>query len=397
MKQQLKSQKVLFVTHKYPPSIGGMQKQSFELIKNYQQIDSCSVISFNSKYPIWLFFVIVIPWITIRILSDPKITLIHGNDGLMGLFLTPFLLTRKKLFVTIHGLDIVYDIKPYQWWIRSLLSKFDGVIAVSKQTKDECLQRGLNNRKVIYVPNAVTPLRHAEKDKGFISKLSTRLSEDLSNRIIIASVGRAIPRKGFSWFAKEILPKLPQNVVYCVVGPGEKNEKLYTRMSRILPASLFKKYCQFNGISLDHFELKKLKSDPSLQKKLFLLGKLSQEDLDQLYLHADIFAMPNLKVKGDYEGFGLVAQEAVNAGALCIASDIDGIPSAIENNKTGLLIQSGQVETWSNTFLRFVNDPPLLRETQEKYQQAMKELDHSWSKMAKQYFDFFSLYQDSRD
>ena len=168
MKDTSNTQKVLFVTHKYPPSIGGMQKQSFELTENYKKIEDCEVIAFKSNYPIWMFFFLIIPRVFVCLLRKPEIKIIHGNDGLMGLFLTPFLLTRRKMFVTIHGLDIVYGISIYQWWIRNFLKRFDGVITVSKETRIECISRGLNPNKVHFIPNAVDSINSTKKEKGFM-------------------------------------------------------------------------------------------------------------------------------------------------------------------------------------------------------------------------------------
>ena len=248
MLQGKKSLKVLFVTHKHPPSIGGMQKQSYELVRNYRKIGDVSLICFNNRYPIWLFFVIVIPWVAFRLLRERDIDLIHGNDGLMGIFLTPFLLTKKKLFVTIHGLDIVYHVSAYQWWILKYLKKFNGIIAVSQQTAEECIARGISPEKVTYIPNAVDPPENSEVDQGFLQWMEKEYSLTLSDKIIITSVGRPIPRKGFSWFASKVLPQLPENVIYLIVGPKEQNEGFYNFLAKILPDSLFKKICQMNGI-----------------------------------------------------------------------------------------------------------------------------------------------------
>ena len=383
------SQKVLFVTHKHPPSIGGMQKQSYELVRNYQKIEDISLIHYTSSYPIWIFFIIVIPWVLLKILSDRKISIIHANDGLMGLFLTPFLLFRKKLFVTIHGLDIVYNISAYQWWIRNFLVRFDGIIAVSQQTADECLARGIHSKKVIYIPNAVDPPLQGEKDPEFIKWLEENYDFNLVDNIIISSVGRPIPRKGFSWFACNVLPSLPENAIYTIVGPKEGNEGFYSFLSKILSNSLFKKFCQFNGIGMDYFELKELIKDPRIGGKIRLLGKLSQHHLDQLYMHTDIFIMPNLKVVGDYEGFGLVAQEAVYNGALCVAANIDGIPSAIEHEKTGILLPSGNIEAWITTLSGLIGNKLKLKEKALAYQRNIRTNNYTWMDMTKKYHAYF--------
>ena len=39
---------VLFITHKYPPSIGGMQKQSYELIQGVSKNYKVNVIAYDN-------------------------------------------------------------------------------------------------------------------------------------------------------------------------------------------------------------------------------------------------------------------------------------------------------------------------------------------------------------
>jgi glycosyltransferase involved in cell wall biosynthesis len=50
-----------------------------------------------------------------------------------------------------------------------------------------------------------------------------------------------------------------------------------------------------------------------------LLGKVSDLDKKILYNTADVFVMPNIKVEGDIEGFGIVAIEASSVGLPVIA------------------------------------------------------------------------------
>lgn len=54
---------------------------------------------------------------------------------------------------------------------------------------------------------------------------------------------------------------------------------------------------------------------------------------------ASVFVMPNVPVKGDVEGFGLVALEAGCAGLPLVASDIEGIRDAIVQGENGALVR----------------------------------------------------------
>ena len=40
---------VLFITHKYPPSIGGMEKQSYELINGFAKIHKVHTLVYDNE------------------------------------------------------------------------------------------------------------------------------------------------------------------------------------------------------------------------------------------------------------------------------------------------------------------------------------------------------------
>ena len=377
--------KVLFVTHKHPPSLGGMQRQSFELVRNYEEIGNASLIAYRGQYPVWLFFVMVVPWVALKLLLERDIDVIHGNDGLMGLFLTPFLLSRRKLFITVHGVDVVIRSRLYQWWVRAWLRRFDGVIAVSYQTASACIERGISEAKVSCVLNACDCDWTDERQPAFASWLKDEHGLDLHNKLAIVSVGRPVPRKGLSWFASEVLPKLPDNAVYLLAGPEAETKISWRVLRALLPPAAFKSFCHAMGIGTDYIKLKEVSESLDVSGKLILMGALSRERLNQLFLHADIFAMPNLKVDGDFEGFGLVAQEAVYNGALCIAADVDGIPSAVRHDETGILLPSGLPKPWIDRISEFCSDPEGLRDLALSYQQGFRADDYSWADVALAY------------
>ena len=79
-------------------------------------------------------------------------------------------------------------------------------------------------------------------------------------------------------------------------------------------------------------ELKALAEALGIAEHVRFLGHVS--DIPSLLKEADIFLIPSL-----WEGFGLAAVEAMNAGLPVIASDVDGIKELIEGEKpTGILV-----------------------------------------------------------
>ena len=74
-------------------------------------------------------------------------------------------LTRNKIdipMVTInHGQDVKMPISIYQKFVPSVFEALDGVISVSRATREECIKRGMDPDKGIALPNGFD-LSHAE-------------------------------------------------------------------------------------------------------------------------------------------------------------------------------------------------------------------------------------------
>ena len=376
---------ILFVTHKYPPSTGGMQKQSYELITNVAKLRAVKRILFKGNYPKIFFFLSVSVRAFIYVLTNKHIKLVHANDGLMALFLTPLLaIKRVRLCATIHGLDVVFNVGAYQWWVRRFLSKFSFLIAVSEATKHACVERGVNAQKVFYIPNAVELPEKVDRDPTYLDWVRKTYAIDLQDSLIISSVGRPVPRKGFGWFAKEVLPNLPKTK-YVVVGTKIDSSWLISVLRSILPEKLFEKICIMLGVPLDNIRLAEI---AKTNKNLVLLGKIPSDKLTQTYLNSDIFVMPNRHVKGDFEGFGLVALEAGSLGAVCLAANVDGIPSAIKHGENGYLLESLNKAAWIQK-IEELNEKHALKEAKDHFRPYFEMKQTSWEMMSKAYLQLF--------
>jgi len=77
------------------------------------------------------------------------------------------------------------------------------------------------------------------------------------------------------------------------------------------------------------------------------LGSVPYNDLLQIFSLADLFVMPNIRVEGDEEGFGLVALESSMRGTYVLASGIEGITDAIIDGQNGSLLPSGDSQAWA--------------------------------------------------
>ena len=83
-----------------------------------------------------------------------------------------------------------------------------------------------------------------------------------------------------------------------------------------------------------------------------MLGRVSDEEKNCLYQISDLFVMPNISVKNDQEGFGIVLLEAGRYGLPIIASNIEGIRDAVFNQKTGHLIEEKDAQGFMDAIIK---------------------------------------------
>lgn len=83
-------------------------------------------------------------------------------------------------------------------------------------------------------------------------------------------------------------------------------------------------------------------------------GQRSADEVYRLYAIMDVVAVPSL-----FEGFGLVAAEAMAAGKPVVASDVDGLAEVVAAGETGLLVPPGDAESLAAALVRLLGDARL--------------------------------------
>ena len=383
---------ILFITHKYPPSVGGMEKQSYELIQGVSKNFKVHSIIYDNKSSL-IKFLLSIPFKVKKILKEnPNISLIHLNDGLMaGFSLKLKKITNIPIIATIHGLDIVFPSKWFQKIIVNKMKRFDGFIAVSQATGEELLKRGFEKDKVFVVRNGVdADMSHIHKEVGFRKELEKKLNIPLKDKKILVSVGRSVRRKGFSWFLNKVMHHLDENVIYLIIGPAHRHIHKIHFLFKLLPNNLAHKISLAFGLGMDEIEIREALKNKGLNNRAFYLGKLPFKEMIQILKHSDIFIMPNIRVTGDAEGFGLVALEAAICGTPVIASAIEGITCAIIDGKNGFLSPAEEEDMWIEKITKLLSDDDTLK----KFGESAKHYsitNYAWDKMIDGYISVFKI------
>lgn len=75
------------------------------------------------------------------------------------------------------------------------------------------------------------------------------------------------------------------------------------------------------------------------------------------YSACELFALPS-----DYEAFGIVLLEAMSCQKPCVASRVGGVPDVIDEGRTGLMVEYGDVDGLARAFTEILTDKPKARD-----------------------------------
>ena len=98
---------------------------------------------------------------------------------------------------------------------------------------------------------------------------------------------------------------------------------------------------------------------PDLPVRFF--GNIPDEELSDLYDGADIFAMTSINLEHSVEGFGLVYLEAAAHGLPVVAHEVGGVPEAVIDGVTGLLVPPNRPIQLAAAFEKLIHDAALRR------------------------------------
>lgn len=114
-------------------------------------------------------------------------------------------------------------------------------------------------------------------------------------------------------------------------------------------------------------------------------GSVLRDTLPDLYRAADLFVLPAVHDgKGNVDGLPNVILEAMASGLPVVASGISGIPLAVEDEKTGLLVPEGDPRALLHALERLLDDRGKGREMGERGRRKA-EAELTWDAVAALY------------
>ena len=355
--------KILYITRKFPPSIGGMQTQSIQFYGSLSRSNEVTLISWGRSQIFLPLFAIYAFFRSIIILLSSKVEIIQvGDMALAPLGLLLKYLFKKPVLSVSHGRDSAYHSALYDYFIIGSAKRLDRIVCVSNGIMEKLVGRGFRREQLVVIPNgidvSITNISRIRSDD--IQLIKERCGVDIGNKKVIFSASRLVPKKGVNEFIEQVLPmvirELP-DALLLVAGDGPEKSVILKAVSK---AGLIDKV----------FLMGNIKHDSDLYKALFSVS--------------DVFVMPNIRVNDDFEGFGIVVLEAGLNGVPVVAYNVDGIKEALHDKQNGLLISEGCAGDFASAVARFLKDGNLRRDFSEKAKEYVRD-NFNWTKISAMY------------
>jgi glycosyltransferase involved in cell wall biosynthesis len=152
-------------------------------------------------------------------------------------------------------------------------------------------------------------------------------SADASNEVRLLSVGSIIPRKGFPDLIAALAPLADLPWTLSIAGDTTRNAGAFEQL--IGDITCF-----------------------GLEKRVQVLGAVSDAELISLYTQADAFVLASL-----FEGYGMVYAEAMAYGLPIIATSSGAIPDTVPS-EAGLLVSPSDIPALAAALKTVIEDAP---------------------------------------
>lgn len=190
-----------------------------------------------------------------------------------------------------------------------------------------------HSRKHFTIYNAID----IEKITSIIKKVdrkALKASLGINNKPVIGIVGRLALQKGHTILLDamiEVTKKIP-NIVLMIIGEGPERTNLENKAKEL-----------------------------GIEHNIRWFGAIPQEDVFKLYSVMDVLVVPSL-----YEGFGLIAAEAMAAGLPVVGTRIEGLSEIIEDGVSGYLVPPSDSRILTEALIKLLSEPEKAKNMGEK-------------------------------
>jgi len=273
----------------------------------------------------------------------------HINLALIGVVIK-ILRPKCKIWLVAHGIEVW---RPFNFIKRTFLERFcNKIVCVSSFTKAQMVRLHHSDPdKCVVLNNAIDPFMHLPVEFEKPEYLLNRYSLVPENKVIftLTRLASSEQYKGYEQVIKAVgrlKIKFPE-IKYILSGQYDSTEEMRIR----------------DLISLC-----------GVEEQVILTGFLTEKELADYFLLADLFVLPSKK-----EGFGIVFIEALACGLPVICGNADGSIDAIRDGELGTAINADDLDELEKTITTYLKKPMTAHARQKLQSQCLlhfNELDY---------------------
>jgi len=277
-----------------------------------------------------------------------------GANTIIGfLYLLLARLTGKKAGVSVFGKDFLASRPSGHFFIPLLLSlTVANHVMVNSLSTLRNLPPAFRSKATVLYPG-VDP-----EELGTVNRQCA-----IGGQRTILFVGRLVKRKGLTDLlsAFEIVARSHPDTRLVVVGDGPFRPELEGLVAR----SPFR----------DRVELK---------------GTLTGKPLYEEYASCDVFVMPSRTTNVDTEGFGMVFLEAAYFARPAVGTRSGGIPEAVVDGETGLLVDQEDIEDLASKIAALLSDRALSERLGQRARERVLS-DYTWESATRRFLGMYGI------
>jgi colanic acid/amylovoran biosynthesis glycosyltransferase len=263
------------------------------------------------------------------ILTKTDAGLLHIYFGQIAVHLLPLIRAwERPSIVSFHGADVLVDLnKPaYRDATRQMLNAVNLVLVRSESLRRAVIQLGCDEKKIEIQRTGIPLDEFPFRERNFVAAAATEWR--------FVQAGRLIEKKGLPVTLRAFAVFLRQypNAKLTIAGEGPLLGRLQN-----------------------------LARDLNIDGRVLFTGFVSQERLREIYYASHIFLHPSQTGRdGNQEGIPNSMLEAMASGLPVFATAHGGIPEAIENDVSGVLVPERDHEKLAAALLDAAKDPGFL-------------------------------------
>jgi len=247
--------------------------------------------------------------------------------------------------VTIYGSEVLLNtqIKKGRWRLRKwffsrLCNKATGIFAISEYTKSLLTKAGVYSERITVIAVGIDLKKFSDKIET--SKIKKQLG--INGEKVILTLARLHPRKGHDMVIRampEVLKEVPETR-YVIAGTGDYHNRL---------------------VQLVH--------EHNLHDNVIFSGHVPDDRIIEYYDLSDVFVMPSRQEGHSVEGFGISFLEASARGKPAIGGNHGGVPEAIIDGQTGLVVNPHSPKEIAEAIIKLLSDKEYAEELGQRGRQ----------------------------